>query len=593
MRSYSRISITFLFLFILALFFSFGIWKSNRIKLDAPSYYTYLPAFFIQHDLRLNYIDKDPEHYRDKVWFYRIENGQKLIKHPMGISVMLSPFFILGHLTAKITNSVQDGYSLPYQNWVSIGVLIWLFLGLYYLRKLLLEWFSDAITAITLVAIVIGTNLLWYSTQEGLMPHAVTFSVWCFALYSFFNWLKRAEKKLLFCFAVSFGLIVLIRPLSIAGILYFVLYGIISKGGIKAFVDFLRPQLKDVLLASLIAILIASLQLFYWKYATGHWFYDVYRDEHFLFNDPEIFLFLFSFRKGVFVYTPILIFAVIGLIIFFRKNKAFFWSTLLFMSLTIYLLASWWAWSYGICWGMRPMIDYYALLSFPMAAGFSYFFEGGRMKKLFASAALILIIILNLFQTWQYKNGAIHYDDMSREAYFYDFFRTKPTPEWADFLKPYDWDRRIAGLEQVEYSPQFLREVQHDIVLRGANLMYIGINERAQNAMAALLKDPTELSKFYLKFEGADKAFSLHSGKGLFWSLRSDAENAITASEQNVKASEVFQIEYAGAGNDNRIAIKAPNGKYVSIGDEWPFILKANADHIGKNEIFRYFALGK
>jgi hypothetical protein len=590
-KRYSSWSLGFLFIFIITVFFSFGIWKKNRILVDAPSYYTYLPALLIQHDLHLSYTDKDPQHYHDKIWYYRIENGQKLIKHPMGVSVMLSPFFMLGHLTAKMTNSVQDGYSMPYQNWVSIGVLFWLFLGLHFLRKLLLEWFSEAVTALTLIATVIGTNLLWYSTFEGLMPHAVTFSVWCFALYAFFHWLKNGERKLLFYFSLAFGMIVLIRPLSIAGILYFILHGIISKGGVKSFADFLKPQLKNVFAGAFIAFLVVSLQLCYWKYATGHWLYDVYRDEHFLFNDPEIFLFLFSFRKGVFVYTPVLIFAVIGLIVFYKRNKAFFWSTLLFMSLTVYLLSSWWAWSYGICWGMRPMIDYYALLSFPVAAGIAFCLERSKALKLLTSTVLILLIALNLFQSWQYKNGAIHYDDMSREAYFKGFFQTKPTPEWADLLKPYDWDRRIAGLKQIEYRKGFLHEMPHTIALRASNLMYVGANPKAQNAMAALSKEVAENSTYDLELYDFREQFVLHSHTGAYCTVLPAFENVVAASGEG-KNMTTFSIEYIGE-KDNRIAIKASNGKYLSVSPEWPFILKANADHIGKNEIFRYFVIGK
>src|ERR1043165_215477 len=314
-------------------------------------------------------------------------------------------------------------------------------------------------------------------------------------------------------------------------------------------------------------------------------------DEHFLFSSPQILPFLLSFRKGVFVYTPVLLFAVAGLIVFYRKHKAFFWSTVLLMSVTIYLLSSWWAWSYGICWGMRPMIDYYALLAFPMAAGIQFFFERSRMMKMFISLIIVLMICLNLFQTYQYKNGAIHYDDMSREAYFKGFFQVKPTPEWADLLKPYDWDRRIAGLDQVEYSPEFFRENKHDFYLRGGNLMYVAVNEKAQNAMGTLSKEPNISGSFRAEKKQGD-VFTISSGKGLLWSLKPAYQNVITASGMNVSPAETFTVEFLSE-NDNRIAIKASNGKYISIGTQWPFILKADADKVGRNEIFRYFVIGK
>ncbi|HLC82827.1 MAG TPA: hypothetical protein VJI69_03285 [Bacteroidia bacterium] len=590
-KNYSLYSLLLIFPFILAIFFSFNIWNKNRIIVDAPSYYTYLPALIIHNDLKLNYIDSKPAYYKNKVWYYKIENDKKLIKHPMGISIALSPFFVAGHLIAKMNGAVQDGYSMTYQNAVSVGVLFYLFIGLYFLRKILLDYFSEKITAITLIAIVLGTNLLWYSSFEGLMPHAITFSVWCLAMYTFFQWLKTAERKFLLYFSALLGLIVLIRPLSIVAILYFIIIGIYSKGGLKLFFDFVRINLKPVIIGVVIAFIIASLQLMYWKYATGKWLYDVYMDEHFVFSSPQILPFLFSFRKGVFIYTPILIFALFGLQTFYKTNKGIFWSTVILMCITIFLLSSWWAWSYGICWGMRPMIDYYALLSLPLAAGFQLVFSKSKAKQLFFAGILFFLISLNLFQTWQYKNGLIHYDDMSKEAYFKGFFQTKSSIEWADLLKPYDWERRENHLPQIEYSAEFLKSNKKEIYLRGTNLMYVVVNEKAQNAMGALGKDYSANSIFYIKHHEGN-TISIHSSVGLYWSMKPQYENAITASETNISSTEKFTFEYL-ADDDNRIALKAANGKYISIGSKWPFILKADSDKIGKNETFRYFVIGK
>lgn len=591
--NYSRNSILFIFVFIISIFFTFNIWKQNRVIVDAPSYYTYLPALIIHNDLKLNYIDAKPAYYQNKIWYYKIEGNKKLIKHPMGISVALSPFFIAGHLIAKMNNSVQDGYSMTYQNCVSVGVLIYLFVGLYFLRKILLDYFSEKITAIALIAIVLGTNLLWYSSFEGLMPHAITFSVWCMSMYAFFQWLKTSKRKFILYFSALFGLIVLIRPLSIVAILYFIVIGIYSKGGLKAFLAFIRKDYSFIFLGKIIIFSIVFLQLMYWKYATGKWLYDVYMDEHFVFHSPQILPFLFSFRKGVFIYTPILIFAVIGLVRFYKVNKGIVISTIVLMVLTIYLLSSWWAWSYGICWGMRPMIDYYALLSLPLAAGFQYVFSKSKILSIVFGGILFLLISLNLFQTWQYKNGLIHYDDMSREAYFKGFFQTKASIDWADLLQPYDWERRENHLQQIEYSSEFFNSIdkKQGLYIRASNLSYLIVNEKAQNAMGALAKDYSSSSLFYIEHLETN-SIAIRSLNSFYWSLKPQYDNAITASETSISSTEKFTFEYLDEG-DNRIAIKASNGKYISIGEKWPFVITAKADKLGKGEIFRYFVIGK
>jgi hypothetical protein len=591
-RKYSLWSIVFIFAFILSIFFLFNVWNKNRIIIDAPSYYTYLPAAFIHADLRLDFIDKDPQFFRNKIWYYKIENDRKLIKHPMGISVALSPFFLAGHIASKITGAKQDGYSMPYQNAVSIGVLVYLLLGLLYLRKLLLNYFEEKIVALTIIAIVLATNLLWYSTAEGLMPHAISFSLLCICLYHFYEWLKNGMSGNLFVFAAIFGLSILIRPLAVTLIIYFFVVVLVSKGGLKNLFEYLKPRLKGIILAALLAGSIASCQMLYWKYATGKWIYDVYIDEHFVFSSPQILPFLFSFRKGIFIYTPVLVFAVIGLFRLYKTHREIFYGTIVIMPVTVFILSSWWAWSYGISWGIRPMIDYYSLLSIPLAAGFVLLFSKGRVIKFITSIIIVLFISLNLFQTWQYKNGLIHYDDMTREAYFKGFFQTKPSLEWKDMLSPYDWNRRIKGLPQLEYSREFF-EKNHGlpIMIRGYNLQYLATNPKARNAVAAYAK---QYSSPFCNFKTQlleDSSVAIIANDGHYLSVNSEFDNVIIADGQSPGINARFEITFINK-DDNRVAFRSKsNGKYLTVDPAFPNILFASAEVITQKEIFRLFVI--
>ena len=176
------------------------------------------------------------------------------------------------------------------------------------------------------------------------------------------------------------------------------------------------------------------------------------------------------------------------------------------------------------------------------------------------------MICLNLFQTWQYKNGLIHYDDMSKEAYFKGFFQTKLNSEWLDLLKPYDWERRIDGEAQIEYSSEYFNSInkKKGVYLRGSNLLYVAVNEKAQNAMGSLSKEQNANGLFFVEHLD-DKTICIRSYSGLAWSLKSQFENVITASETNIGSTETFTFEYID-DDDDRIAIKAANGIYISIG---------------------------
>jgi hypothetical protein len=204
-----------------------------------------------------------------------------------------------------------------------------------------------------------------------------------------------------------------------------------------------------------------------------------------------------------------------------------------------------------------------------------------------------LFILLNLFQTWQYKNGLIHYDDMSKEAYFKGFFQTKETDGWRDMLKPYDWDRRIKGLPQINYSKELFNalDAKQVISFRGGNLNYITVNSKAQSAMASLALEIGNNELFYIEKDQIDMV-SIRSGNGWLWSLKPEYDNVITASAMIRTANEKFRIEFIDK-DDNRIAIKAANNKYITIGDKWPFVITANSTTLGKNETFRYFIIDK
>ncbi len=109
--------------------------------------------------------------------------------------------------------------------------------------------------------------------------------------------------------------------------------------------------------------------------------------------------------------------------------------------------------------------------------------------------------------------------------------------------------------------------------------------------MASLAREPSINELFFIERVNGD-TICIRSSNGLLWSLKNDYENAITSSDTLLSTTTKFTIKYI-ADNDNRIAIKAANQKYISIGANWPFIITANATELEKNELFRYFLVEK
>ena len=153
-------------------------WESNRgvISWDVSCYYSYLPQVFIYHDI-------DHLAFLDSVATYQygaspgvvqaIEGplGIPVFKTSYGLAALYFPAFVTAHIIALVFNYRADGFSLPYQVCLQLWSVIFAWIGLFFLRKALLRFYCDTVTAVTLFLIVFATNLFEYSTVIPAMPH--------------------------------------------------------------------------------------------------------------------------------------------------------------------------------------------------------------------------------------------------------------------------------------------------------------------------------------------------------------------------------------------------------------------------------------
>ncbi len=145
--------------------------------------------------------------------------------------------------------------------------------------------------------------------------------------------------------------------------------------------------------------LIGSLQLVYWKYYSGHWFVYSYEDQGFSFLRPHLINGLFSFKKGWLVYTPIMVFAILGLLPLYVRHRKVFWAVLVFSGINVYITFSWDIWWYGGSFGQRAMVQSYAVWLIPFAAFLQWAFQHkGRWLPFIPLAGIC--IWLNLLQTY-------------------------------------------------------------------------------------------------------------------------------------------------------------------------------------------------
>jgi len=397
--------------------------KQNVITWDVREYYVYLPATFIYHDPAFTFLDTMKGQNRSNMDCGKSSIGKYVGRVSIGMAVAYTPFFFLSHAFAMITSQTLDGFSAPYQFGIYISGFIFSIIGFLFLAFALRHYFSDGVIAITLLCIGIGTNLFYYTTTEGGMSHAVLFCLCAAILYNTVAWHQKPRLKYLLALAFVFGLAVLIRPSLILASLVFLLYGVKSKQSLQQKIRLIITHKWHFILAAALLILIAIPQMVYWHQQTGSYLYYSYLGEHFFFQHPRIFKGLFSYRKGWFLYTPMMLLAVGGLALMRKYVSDLFIPVLIFVVLNVYVVLSWWCWWYGGSFGLRAFIDSYAFLSVPLACLWTAAFKSGWIARISLLLIAGFFSFLNLFQSRQYREGMLHWDSMSRQLY------------WATFLK--------------------------------------------------------------------------------------------------------------------------------------------------------------
>jgi len=400
------------------------------IHWDVISYYAYLPATFIYGDVTLEFLKDPPEGFvnDNKFWPSKLENGNFLILTSMGLSVLYAPFFFIAHGLAPLFGEPRDGFGIIYQFFLVMGTLVYVILGFIILKNILRRYFSAGITAFTLIAVALGTNLYHFSTTDAAMSHAYSFFLITLFLKLVIDWHKKQTIPRTIFTGLVFGLIVLIRPTNILVLIILLLWDVKSWPELWKRIRFFLAKIHLVIIMLAAFILIWIPQFLYWKEITGHYLYFTYStvDGAFYWGNPHIIENLFSYKKGWFVYVPIMFFAVLGIPLMQKRKPAFFWPVAIMLVLMIYVFSAWWSWWYGGCLGMRPYIDIYGIMAVPLASTLE--FARDRKAKLIRMAYPVLIVLLILFQllnNYQYRRNIIHYVGMNRTAYWKSFLRLK------------------------------------------------------------------------------------------------------------------------------------------------------------------------
>jgi hypothetical protein len=379
---------------------------------DVCGYYYYLPATFIYKDLKKVGFHRnlDTQYaYQGDTYYSSLTHkatGNEVMKYTSGMAVMYAPAFFIAHALAKPLGFEADGFSRPYQFAISFWSVLVAALGLWYMRKVLLKLnFSDKITALTLFLTVLATNYLDYAAITGAMAHNYIFTLYALLLWFIIQFYETPSVKNSLGIGFCMGLAALARPTELPIILLPVLWGIGSFKGMTERAIFFKHHFDKFSLAVFACGFVGSIQLIYWKWTTGHFFYNSYGPEDWMdWFKPHILEGLFSAQKGWLVYTPIMLFALLGFIPLYKKRRDLFWAIAVFMMIFIYVSFAHNIWWYGGSLGQRQMIQVFPILAIPFAS-FLTWLSPYKMGLAFMAFASVICLYLNFWLIYQAHKG--------------------------------------------------------------------------------------------------------------------------------------------------------------------------------------------
>jgi hypothetical protein len=407
-------------------------------------------------------------------------------KTTCGVALLWTPFFLVTHFIAVQWDLQPDGFSAFYEKMAILPGVFYLVLGLFFLRKFLGHYVSRKVSYITVLLILAGTNLYYYGIDEGLMSHINSFFLFSLFLFLLKKFLDSGKKSrgLFLGLSIVLSLAILIRPTNILLLTWMAFLDVSSW---KEFRDRLALFLKPVyILIFLITVFIVFIpQFLYWKYLSGSYLFYSYPGESFNnWNQPQLIPVWFSTLNGFFLYTPLALAFIAGMVIMIVKKVRNGIFTALSFLLVSYIFASWYCWFFGGSFGYRPLVEYYALFSLPFAFFLS---RVCALKNLYLRSLLIVLVLFSGY----YNLRLIYHQKWNRASVW----------SWDEYLLHLDY----AGLYQAPrhsytliqdfenyglIDPAPLRSCVHSPTLAGYVCKTIGFNAKYSRRLDEILRRP-------------------------------------------------------------------------------------------------------
>jgi hypothetical protein len=407
---------------------------------DEIQYFAYLRSLWFDHDLSFEneyryFYDRGiarSDGFHETFLELRTDTGRRINFGTLGCAVLWSPFYAAGDVVARLTDAPRDGYSKPYVAAVAYGSAVYGFLALLLAIRCAERLGYDGFVGA--LAVWLGTPLLFYMYIAPPFSHAC--SAFAVALFTWV-WLRvRVEWSPagMAALGAAGALMVMTREQDV----FF---------GVAVAVDYVvsvirgpwtadrgpwavgRGPLRGMFAAIVSFLVVYAPQLASYKILNGHFGPHGSVGNKMQWWAPHALQVLFSPEHGFFVWTPLALIAVAGLILppeggsdLPRRRVLLY--LLLMVALQVYVGGSVASWTVAGGFGQRRLVA----LTTAMAIGYAACWnraQSGPWRPILVTLTIVAVY-WNLALTAEFATGLMDRQRLEPGRNAYDAFVTLP-----------------------------------------------------------------------------------------------------------------------------------------------------------------------
>jgi hypothetical protein len=355
------------FLISLTIFVAHAVYAKHAIYGDGNGYYVTAQSLLYDHTFKSNRILSHLKNFQGRDYiFSRVFWDESKNPYSVGTSLTWLPALAVTSIFS------DDPTDLFHEVCVGITGILFIIFGLYFLDKYLRNFYDKDVVDITIISLFFASNLLYYSSFEPALSHQPSFFLISFCLY----WTHKLKHSAinLFLMGLLFGLVYITRisdtlllipilftlKLDFANLFYLVL----------GFSTGIVPQI--------------AAQYYYYGSILRN-FYVTESSNQWSFQLVHLLEYLFSYQKGLFVWSPIYLIGVFGLI---KIRKYLILATLF----SLWCLGAFWSTHSAMTAGFGQRLSFAAIPYFALGIAPIYDQHMHRSR----------LVYLTIFSVWNF-----------------------------------------------------------------------------------------------------------------------------------------------------------------------------------------------